>query len=234
MIDEEAEKLKSCSEQNEQDIQELLNKFSNRYIKCNLINSYSYKFGTFDTYQSPTDFEIIFTAKCKPIGPVNSYLAFSGSYEKCKKYLIANQNNDTLLENIQKTLGSNKQMLSFGEYFDVYLHEKVKEICEKNKDNFETPINECKIIITDTFMEVLEKFIISHVRNWNNETDSRRPNITTEELAANRLREVENNGRIRPRLIQALSEMFEAAVKGKLDIVQKSVKMYDEQAKHAK
>jgi hypothetical protein len=118
----------------------------------------------------------------------------------------------------------------FGKLVDLFLNEKVKELCEKNKNNVEPPVEECKIIITDTFAEVLEKLIISHIRNWNNETDARRPDATIEELGKNRLREVENNGRIRPRLVQALSEMFDAAISGKLVIKQKSVKMYDEQA----
>lgn len=122
----------------------------------------------------------------------------------------------------------------FGKLVDLFLEEKVKELCEKNKNNVDSPIDECKIIITDTFVEVLEKFIISHIRNWNNETDARRPDATIEELGKNRLREVENNGRIRPRLVQALSEMFDATIKGKLEIAQKSVKMYDEQAKNIK
>jgi hypothetical protein len=117
----------------------------------------------------------------------------------------------------------------FGKLVDLFLEEKVRELCEREKGNIEAPIEECKIIITDTFVEVIEKFIISHIRNWQNESDARRPDATVEELGKNRLREIENNGRIRPRLVQALSEMMQTVIDGKLQIVQKSVKMYDEQ-----
>jgi hypothetical protein len=117
----------------------------------------------------------------------------------------------------------------FGKLVDLFLEEKVKELCEKNKNSIEPPIEECKIIITDTFAEVLEKLVISHIRNWNNETDARRPDATIEELGKNRLRETVVNGRQRPMLIQAISEIFDAALHGKLQIAQKSVKMYDEQ-----
>lgn len=111
-----------------------------------------------------------------------------------------------------------------GHVLDKYIELRVNCLLSKPK----SPQDPEDIIITDTFVEVLEKLIISHIRGWHLEDEARRPDITEEERALNRKKEAINNGTRRPRYVEALGRMFDLAVSGSFSLSQDSVKMYEE------
>jgi hypothetical protein len=118
-------------------------------------------------------------------------------------------------------------MRHIGNIIDKYIELRVGEILKKSK-SLEDP---GEIIITDTFVEVLEKLIISHIRGWYLEDEARREDISADDRALNRKKEAINNGTRRPRYVEALGKMFQLAIEGKFSLDQDSVKLYEESGK---
>lgn len=118
-------------------------------------------------------------------------------------------------------------MRHIGNIIDKYIELRVGEILKKSK-SLEDP---GEIIITDTFVEVLEKLIISHIRGWYLEDEARREDISANDRALNRKKEAINNGTRRPRYVEALGKMFQLAIEGKFSLDQDSVKLYEESGK---
>lgn len=113
---------------------------------------------------------------------------------------------------------------NIGHILDKYIYLRVNDILQKSK-NQQDPGD---VIATDSFVEVLEKLIISHIRAWYLEDEARRSDITEEKRGLNRRKEAINNGTRRPRYVEALGRMFQLALEGKFSLKEDSVKMYEE------
>lgn len=108
-----------------------------------------------------------------------------------------------------------------GEEIEKLIKETVNKTFLDKKNN-ELPND---IIITDSIGEVIEKLVILHCRIWNIEDQF--PFAKTPEEVVSLKKKLDISFKVkRPKLVQAINRMLEESIKGNLELVEDSVKIY--------
>lgn len=113
----------------------------------------------------------------------------------------------------------------FGELFDVALKKKVNETLSDIRGGYGLSLDVPEYIATDNLGEVVEKLAILHIRSWMLE-DAMQDAQTDTELADLK-RKVDICFKVkRPRLVAAVNEIIDSAIKHNKSVREDSVKFY--------